>query len=269
MVASQKLNKMKSDSPSTASSASDESAEFSAEQTIDDFLDKGPDNSKGTKNSKGSKSPQRRCIVTREILPTPKLVRFVLGPDNVVVPDVNCKLPGRGAWVTAKHELVLEAAEKNHFSRVFKKKVKAPSDLSLMTAKILEQFALGSLAMARASGAMEIGFSKIDTMIRSSDAWLVLEASDGSKDGKRKIAQACRAVDHLGGEQPDIYEIFTSREMADVIAGGENGSSMVHLGLRRSQNARSTVNKIRRLAGYLGVEPVDVSAQNSSNTRQE
>jgi len=39
--------------------------------------------------------PERRCIATGESGPTARLVRFVLGPDGTVVPDLAGKLPGR------------------------------------------------------------------------------------------------------------------------------------------------------------------------------
>ena len=45
--------------------------------------------------------PERKCIVTGDVQPKAGLIRFVLGPDDTVVPDVLEKLPGRGMWVTA------------------------------------------------------------------------------------------------------------------------------------------------------------------------
>ena len=45
--------------------------------------------------------PERTCIVTRAVKPVAELIRFVLGPDDQVVPDLKHKLPGRGVWVTA------------------------------------------------------------------------------------------------------------------------------------------------------------------------
>ena len=44
---------------------------------------------------------ERRCLVTRESGPRGGLVRFAVGPDGAVVPDVDERLPGRGLWVGA------------------------------------------------------------------------------------------------------------------------------------------------------------------------
>ena len=40
--------------------------------------------------------PLRRCVVTRARLPKERMIRFVIGPDRAVVPDLAERLPGRG-----------------------------------------------------------------------------------------------------------------------------------------------------------------------------
>ena len=53
--------------------------------------------------------PERTCIVTRRRASPDAMLRFVLGPDAVVVPDIRRRLPGRGVWVTASEATVAEA----------------------------------------------------------------------------------------------------------------------------------------------------------------
>ena len=60
---------------------------------------------------------ERRCIVTGEVLPDAKLVRFVADPDGNVVPDVAAELPGRGMWVNATREAVKTAVARNLFAK--------------------------------------------------------------------------------------------------------------------------------------------------------
>ena len=55
--------------------------------------------------------PERKCIATGEVQPKFGLVRFVVGPDGQIVPDIMGKLPGRGIWVSAERA----ALEKAHF----------------------------------------------------------------------------------------------------------------------------------------------------------
>ena len=65
-------------------------------------------------------SRERRCIVTGEVLPEARLLRFVLAPDGQVVPDVEAKLPGRGLWVSADRTIIAQAVAKRLFARAAK-----------------------------------------------------------------------------------------------------------------------------------------------------
>ena len=55
--------------------------------------------------------PERRCIVTGDVQPKAGLIRFVVGPEGQVVPDLSGKLPGRGIWVTADRDLIAKAVK--------------------------------------------------------------------------------------------------------------------------------------------------------------
>ena len=61
--------------------------------------------------------PERKCIATGEVSPKAGLIRFVVGPDGTVVPDVAGKLPGRGMYVSADRAAITKAATKGLFSR--------------------------------------------------------------------------------------------------------------------------------------------------------
>lgn len=72
---------------------------------------------------------ERRCLVTGEVQPKTGLIRFVAGPDGMVVPDLAEKLPGRGFWVAADRAVLQKAADKGLFSRGAKAHVRAEPDL--------------------------------------------------------------------------------------------------------------------------------------------
>ena len=44
-------------------------------------------------------SNERKCIVTGEIRDRNEMYRFIIDPDNQILPDLAAKLPGRGFWV--------------------------------------------------------------------------------------------------------------------------------------------------------------------------
>lgn len=165
----------------------------------------------------------RTCIVTRESGSVDEMIRFVAGPDNMVVPDIKRELPGRGCWVMAKRHLVDEAVKRKIFARGLKQSIIAQDDLGALVDQLLTRSALGSLALARKSGAVVSGSAKVDAAIRSGKAALVLHATDAAPDGVRKLDQARRAVVHLDG--PEIPSLsFQCRGNGFGIRGRKCGT---------------------------------------------
>jgi predicted RNA-binding protein YlxR (DUF448 family) len=122
-----------------------------------------------TNDTRGARADarERRDIVSGEVMPDSRLMRFVAGPDGVVVPDASAKLPGRGLWVEASRKAVDTAVEKKLFSRAAKRpasggepsmKVTATADLADRAEKALVTRMLGDLGIARRSGQLAAGF---------------------------------------------------------------------------------------------------------------
>src|SRR5216684_568768 len=80
-------------------------------------------------------STERLCIATREVRPVGELMRFVVGPDGSVVPDLKNRLPGRGVWITARRHLVEEAVRRRMFGRGFKTDVATAPLVALIRAR--------------------------------------------------------------------------------------------------------------------------------------
>ena len=91
----------------------------------------------------------RACALTRARRPKDELIRFVLGPDGKVVPDLKEKLPGRGVWLTAAHDIVAEAAKRNVFARALKTEAKVPEGLAAEVERRLAEAALSAGRMTR------------------------------------------------------------------------------------------------------------------------
>src|SRR5690242_9118645 len=107
----------------------------------------------------------RTCIVTRKQAEPDELIRFVVGPDSAVVPDLKRNLPGRGCWVSAERLHVDKAAAKNLFARAFKAQVNVPADLGGMVDTLLSRSALGMLGLARKAGAVVLGAAKVENAV--------------------------------------------------------------------------------------------------------
>src|SRR5690349_15618517 len=109
----------------------------------------------------------RTCIVTRRQAEPDELIRFVVGPDKAVVPDIKRKLPGRGCWVTADRVHIDKASKKGLFARAFKTEVVVPEDLGGMVDNVLAKSALGALGLARKAGAVALGATKVEACVRN------------------------------------------------------------------------------------------------------
>lgn len=129
---------------------------------------------------KTREEPERRCIVTRATGPKAGLIRFVVGPEDEVVPDLAERLPGRGFWVTSDRKTLDVAASKGHFARAAKAKVRIPSDLIDRVESLLVQRVIDMLSLARKAGQAVPGLEKTKAALVSGKAVLLLQATDGS-----------------------------------------------------------------------------------------
>jgi predicted RNA-binding protein YlxR (DUF448 family) len=169
---------------------------------------------------KGSRADarERRDIVSGTVMPDSRLMRFVAGPDGVVVPDASAKLPGRGLWVESSRKAVLAAVEKKLFSRAAKAQVTATADLADRAEKALVTRMLGDLGIARRSGQLLLGF---DNVLRGLEGpkppRALIEAFDGARDGKRKLYAAAHRLEL----NCVVIESLTSAELG-LALGREN-----------------------------------------------
>src|SRR6516164_7651874 len=164
------------------------------------------------------RQPERSCIVTREVRPPSELIRFVLSPDGAVTPDIGRALPGRGVWVTAGRGYVEEAVKRKVFARALKAQAQTPADLADLVSRLLRKGALQALSLANKSGAVIAGFEKVRAAVASGEAAALVEAADGSPEGRRKLLSVRRAppVDGIAeglAEELPVIDLFASADL--------------------------------------------------------
>jgi uncharacterized protein len=188
-------------------------------------------------------SRTRRCIVSGEVLPEGRLVRFAVAPDGQVVPDVDAKLPGRGMWVRADRKAVEQAAAKGLFSRAAGGPVKADAQLAARTETRLVERMLGHLGLGRRAGELILGFDQVERALRGSGPpAVIVEASDAALDGQRKLQAAARSA----GIVPFVIGALSSAELS--LALGR--SNVVHAALKSGRIAERLVFDAGRLNGF-------------------
>jgi uncharacterized protein len=186
---------------------------------------------------------ERLCIATRQVRPVGALIRFVIGPDGVVVPDIKRRLPGRGAWVTARRHAVAEAVRRRLFSRAFKAEVRVSPGLTDEVERLLELSALNGLSIAYKAGLVVQGFAKVEAAVASGPVAALVRARDAGEEGGRKLAHAFRSRAGSGVEgkteanEEKIVDAFTSAQL-DLALGRLNVVHAALLAGRASETFR-------------------------------
>jgi predicted RNA-binding protein YlxR (DUF448 family) len=194
---------------------------------------------------------ERRDIVSGEVMPEERLVRFVAGPDGAVVPDLARKLPGRGLWVEARREAVQAAAKRGAFSRAAKAKLIAAPDLADHVEGLLKTRLLAGLGLARRAGDLILGFEKVASAISSGRAALLIEAADGADDGRRKMLQVCRRTQAAGLSAPRLIGLFDSAQLGLALGLG----NVIHLAFLAGRGAERWTFDVERLSGFCPLLP--------------
>lgn len=192
------------------------------------------------------KGPERTCIVTRAKGSPDGMIRFVVGPDGTVVPDIRAKLPGRGAWVSGQGTAVEAAVKRRAFTRAFKRDVQVDPDLRGQVDGLLTTDALGALALANKAGQVVAGSVKVESALGEGRVIALLHATDGSPDGIRKLDAAARRTHIGGGDPPPRLQIFDSAQM-DLALGRAN---VIHAALLVGGAGAAFLQRALRLELY-------------------
>ena len=182
------------------------------------------------------------------------MTRFVLSPDNIVVPDILGKLPGRGVWVTANKASLDAAIRSGGFARGFKRKVVVPDDLADQLETFYARHLSGLLSMAKKSGQLILGFDQVFGAAAAQPlAWRV-EASDGAADGRGKIRARARAICYeMELPLPGVIACFTAVELGHIFGRGQ----IIHAAIPRGKLAKSIRSTVTKLSGFRAIVPDD------------
>ena len=182
--------------------------------------------------------PLRRCVVTRQRLPKERMIRFVIGPDRMVVPDLTAKLPGRGIWLSAVGDVIETARTKGAFAKAARGQVSVPPDLGSGLQVALARRIGETLGLARRAGQAVAGFVKAREWLDAGRAGLIVQARDGSGDERARF---------LGGRAAGLT-VVTPLDGAQLgaIFGREH---VVHVAVAPGRLAEVLRVEAERLAG--------------------
>ena len=181
---------------------------------------------------------QRRCIVSGVVDNKQHLLRFVIGPDGQVVPDIGERLPGRGIWLSARRKTLEKACSKKLFSKASRTHVVVPGDIVDRVERLLLGRCLNIIGLARRAGQAVSGYEKVSAWLKAGKGGVLVTAVDG--------APAARAK--LRGVRPEI-------PIVEVLSGSELGATAdrdrtVHMVIAPGKLASDLRREANRLAGF-------------------
>lgn len=192
----------------------------------------------------------RTCIATRSVRLREDLIRFVVGPDGTIVPDIAHKLPGRGTWVTCHRDAVRLAVEMRAFARALRCKVEVDPDLAGRVEQLLVRRALEQLSICNKAGLVLCGMGKVNSWLDAGANGTLVQAADASKDGLAKVARKYRAICAARQSRPIEVSLLTIDELSLAI-GREN---VVHAALSNGKAATNFLSAISRVEKYRAAE---------------
>ena len=174
-------------------------------------------------------------------------MRLAVGPDGVLVPDVAGDLPGRGLWITPTADMIARALKKNLFAKAAKASVAVSDELAAEAEALILRRALDCIGLAKRAGQLVAGFEKVRAWIQSDRAAVLVQASDGAADGKRKLQELIKrrpAVRLLDG-------LFSKAELGGIL-GREDA---VHIAVASGGLADRLLAEAARLRLLRGLAP--------------
>jgi uncharacterized protein len=181
--------------------------------------------------------PERKCIATGESQPKAGLIRFCLGPEDMVVPDILARLPGRGFYVSADRAAIDKAVKKGLFARAARQPVKLPENLADLVEQLMLRRVIDFISLARKASGAVMGYEKVKEWLQKDKVRILIQASNGSERGKTKL----RAPD---GE--DTFIGFLTAEEMGLAFGRERA---IHAALGAGGLTARVVEEAARLSG--------------------
>ncbi len=199
--------------------------------------------------------PRRRCVATGQVDAAERLVRFVAGPDGMVVPDVENRLPGRGIWLSARRSVVNTACARRLFSRAARAPLAAPADLADRVEALLTRRCMDLVGLARRSGDLVAGYEKVRSRLTQGGGGLFLTAADGAPGSRAKM----RAL------APTLPEVAVLR--AEELGRAAGRDRVVHALVAPGGLADRLTIECGRLAGFREAAPGEESGTDPDGIR--
>ena len=179
---------------------------------------------------------ERKCIATGQLLSKGELVRFVVGPNNILYPDPENKLPGRGIWVKADRSAIAKAVKEKLFSKAAKRSAYCIENLAEQVENLMTNRIIKLIGLSRKSGQCVGGYEKVKDWLKKDMVKVLIQSNDGSNREKSRLKTP---------EDGSFIGWLTSKELGKAF-GREN---ITHCALASGGLTQRIVEDAQRLRG--------------------
>ncbi len=168
------------------------------------------------------------------------MIRFVLDPDRRIVPDLAERLPGRGMWLSARADVIEQAARRGAFAKAARGEVLVPPDLRACIEDGLRGRVRDLVGFARRAGQAVSGWQAAREWLQAGRVGLLVQAADGSPAEKARL---------VGLRQLPAVAPLTAAELG-ALFGRDRA---VHVAIAPGRLAERIAAEAARLAGMIPV----------------
>jgi predicted RNA-binding protein YlxR (DUF448 family) len=209
-------------------------------------------------------TPERKCILSGSHGARGELVRLAISPPGpngmcIVLPDVQARAPGRGAWIGVSRETLENALSKGKLKgallRAFNKSLSGatlsiPDDLPERIDTALMRLFAERLGLEMKAGNVVLGSDRIAEQARAGRITWLAHAGDAARDGSNKLDQAWRVGREVEGSGLGGAILPLDRAALSVALGRDN---VVHLASSDAGAAKRIDAPLQRLLHFRGL----------------
>ncbi|MFQ5895257.1 MAG: DUF448 domain-containing protein [Nitrospinota bacterium] len=184
--------------------------------------------------------PLRTCVGCREVREQAELLRLARSPGGEVAPDLEHRLPGRGAYACFARRCLEAALKPRALERGFRAPVRPPeaSAFAASLAEAIDRKVGGMLGMARRAGRLVRGRSAVE---ESFPSCLLILWSEDAGGSVAKLAER-------GGPPHRVLRGFSKKRLGELL--GKRPVAVV--GVREEGLARALVRWLERRESVAG-----------------
>jgi predicted RNA-binding protein YlxR (DUF448 family) len=192
--------------------------------------------------------PKRSCIGCKAVRKKDELLRFVLTPDRVAVPDLLSRLPGRGAYTCLNRACVRDAVAKKQFNRAFKGEIKYVSvdELNELIVSMMEERIASYVALANKAGRIVSGSDMVMQVLKKKQIErLILFSTDISGEIRQKVVALAEksGVEYFSLFDKERVGALIGKSLRSVVA--VEGHGFVSALKREIERYRNFVGEVR------------------------